>query len=61
LPREREVWREIVCGDTNKEIARKLDVSPRTVEVHRHNIMSKMEAKNFAELVRMAVVLEIRC
>ena len=60
-PREREVLREIVCGDTNKEIARKLDVSPRTVEVHRHNIMSKMEAKNFAELVRMAVVLEIRC
>ena len=58
-PREHDVFREIVGGSTNKEIARVLDLSPRTVEVHRHNIMRKTEAKSLAELVRMAVALDI--
>ena len=58
-PRELSVFREIVAGATNKEIARSLDISPRTIEVHRHNIMRKMEAGNLAELVRMAVALNI--
>ena len=58
-PREKEVLRGIVDGDTNKEIARSLDVSPRTVEAHRQKIMLKMDAKSFAELVRMAVSLRI--
>ncbi len=58
-PRERDVLQEIVSGSTNKEIARGLNLSPRTVEVHRHNIMRKMEAKSLAELVRMAVALDI--
>lgn len=58
-PREHDVFREIVDGSTNKEIARILDLSPRTIEVHRHNIMLKMEAKSLAELVRMAVALDI--
>lgn len=58
-PREHEVFQEIVGGSTNKEIARILDLSPRTVEVHRHNIMRKMEAKSLAELVHMAVALDI--
>ena len=58
-PRESEVLRDVVGGSTNKEIARSLNVSPRTVEVHRQNMMAKMNAKSFAELVRMAVALDI--
>jgi two-component system response regulator FixJ len=58
-PRENEVLCEIVNGATNKEIARTLEISPRTVEVHRQNIMQKMHAHSFAELVRMAVALDI--
>ena len=58
-PRETEVFREIVGGATNKEIARALSISPRTVEVHRQKIMTKMNADNLAELVRMAVALGV--
>lgn len=54
-PREREVLREIIDGQSNKEIARAFHLSPRTVEVHRRNLMAKMGAGSFAELVRMAV------
>lgn len=57
--RESDVFREIVSGNTNKEIARILEISPRTVEVHRQKIMAKMKAENLAELVRMAVSLNI--
>ncbi|MEZ5891717.1 MAG: response regulator [Parvularculaceae bacterium] len=55
--REREVMIEIVKGAANKEIARTFDLSPRTVEVHRQKVMSKMAAGNVAELVRMGVAL----
>jgi two-component system response regulator FixJ len=58
-PRENEVFREIVSGSTNKEIARTLAISPRTVEVHRQKIMTKMKADSLAELVRMAVALGV--
>ncbi len=56
-PREREVMIEIVKGGANKEIARTLDVSPRTIEVHRQKVMTKMEAGSVAELVRMGLAL----
>lgn len=59
-PRECEVMHEIVRGGANKEIARVLNVSPRTVEAHRHNVMAKMEAHGVADLVRMAVSLDIK-
>lgn len=56
-PRERDVLRGMMEGETNKEIARRLEVSPRTVEVHRRNIMTKMNADSFAALIRMVVTI----
>lgn len=53
--RERQVMKSIVDGLPNKTIAYDLTISPRTVEVHRANVMGKMRAANLAELVRMAL------
>jgi len=55
-PREREVLNALVAGKPNKTIAYDLGVSSRTVEVHRANVMTKMGAANFAELVRMSLL-----
>ncbi|GMB79370.1 response regulator FixJ [Shinella zoogloeoides] len=57
--RERQVLSAVVSGLPNKTIAYDLDISPRTVEVHRANIMSKMQAKSLAELVRMGIALKV--
>lgn len=57
--RERQVLSAVVAGLPNKTIAYDLNISPRTVEVHRANIMSKMRAGSLAELVRMAIALEL--
>ena len=51
-PRERLILAEIVKGHSSKEVARALDISPRTVEFHRANLLKKFGAKNTAELVR---------
>jgi len=56
--REREILTGLVAGLPNKTIAYDLQISPRTVEVHRANIMSKMQAKNLAHLVRMTLAIE---
>jgi two-component system, LuxR family, response regulator FixJ len=52
-PREREVMALVVCGKSNKVIARELALSPRTVEVHRTHVMNKMVAANLVELINM--------
>lgn len=57
-PREREVMDRVVSGQPNKTIAAALQISPRTVEVYRANVMSKMQARNLTELV--AMVLRLR-
>ena len=53
-PRERQVMDLVIKGKSNKQIARDLDISPKTVEVHRSNVMAKMEAHSLAELVTIA-------
>jgi two-component system response regulator FixJ len=55
--RERQVLSAVVAGLANKTIAYDLGISPRTVEVHRANIMSKMQARSLPELVRMSIAL----
>ena len=58
--RERDVFEAIVAGDSNKAAALRLGISPRTVEIYRANVMTKMQANSLSELVRMALQLEQR-
>ena len=53
--REREVFDRIIQGWPNKTVAHDLQISQRTVEMHRARIMSKMQAQNLAVLIRMAI------
>ena len=53
--RERQVMQGLVSGQSNKVIAREYDISPRTVEVYRANVMTKMQASSLSELVRFAI------
>lgn len=53
--REREILEHIVRGETNSQIAESLQLSVKTVEWHRGNLMSKLDARNAAELVRIAL------
>jgi len=57
-PREVEVMEMIVAGCANKTVAARLDLSPKTIEVHRSNVMRKTEAKSLAELVRMHIAIK---
>jgi FixJ family two-component response regulator len=58
-PREREVFKCVVSGMLNKQIADEIGTTERTVKFHRGNIMRKMQVKSLAELVRMAEMLGI--
>ena len=57
-PREREVFGLVVQGKANKIVAAELGLSEKTIEIHRANVMRKMQAESFAHLVRMAVAVE---
>ena len=54
-PRERQVMDGLIAGFSNKLIARDYDISPRTIEVYRANVMTKMQAGSLSELVRLAI------
>ena len=54
-PRERQVMEGLVAGLSNKMIARDYNISPRTIEVYRANVMTKMQAGSLSELVRLAL------
>jgi two-component system response regulator FixJ len=58
--RERQVLNGLVAGQANKVVAQELGISPRTVEVYRANLMTKMRAGSLSELVRMALTAERR-
>ena len=58
-PREREVMEGLVAGKANKAIAFDLDISARTVEVYRANLMMKMQAKTLSELIRMVTIVSV--
>lgn len=57
--RERQVLEGLLAGHPNKTIAYDLSLSPRTVEVHRANVMTKMGANSLSELVRMTVLAKV--
>ena len=57
--RERQVLEGLVEGKPNKIIAFDHDISPRTVEIYRANVMTKMQAASLSELVRMAMIAGI--
>jgi two-component system response regulator FixJ len=54
-PRERDVLQGLVAGKINKVIAHDLNISPRTVEVYRANLMAKAGARSMSELMRIAL------
>lgn len=53
-PREREVLNGLIDGLPNKVIAHELGISPRTVEIHRANLMEKLACRSLAEVIRLA-------
>ena len=54
-PRERDVMARVMAGKTNKDMARELGVSPRTIEVHRGRLMTKLGVDSVADLVRLGL------
>ena len=56
-PRQRDILRLVSLGHTNREIADVLEISVRTVEVHRFNLMRRLNVRNVAQLFRRALQL----
>jgi FixJ family two-component response regulator len=53
-PRERQVFDLVIRGGTNKDVARALGCTERTIKAHRHRVMEKMQVQSLAELVSVA-------
>ena len=54
-PRQQEILKLVSQGNTNRDIARRLTISVRTVEVHRFNLMRRLKVRNVAQLLRQAL------
>ena len=59
LRREREVFLHLIGGQLNKQVAADLEISERTIKLHRANIFRKLEVDSMAEMARLAVDLGI--
>lgn len=57
--RQREILRLVAQGHTNREIGEQLNISVRTVEVHRFNLMRRLRVRNVAQLLRQALTLRL--
>ncbi len=57
-PRQQQILRLITDGYTSREIGQQLKISVQTVEVHRFNLMRRLEVRNVAQLIRQALVLK---
>ena len=57
-PRELEVFERVCTGQANKVMAIELEISERTIEIHRSQVMQKTKARSLAELVRLKILLE---
>jgi len=58
-PRERQVFLHLIAGQLNKQVAADLQITERTIKLHRANILEKLEVSSMAELARLAVDLGI--
>jgi FixJ family two-component response regulator len=59
-PRESEVFRHVIAGRMNKQIAAQLGTAEKTVKVHRARVMHKMSVRSVAELTRVAELIGIQ-
>ncbi len=57
--RQKEILRLVAQGHTNREIGEHLNISVRTVEVHRFNLMRRLRVRNVAQLLRQAMTLRL--
>lgn len=57
--RQKEILRLVAQGYTNREIGERLDISVRTVEVHRFNLMRRLRVRNVAQLLRQALAMHL--
>ena len=57
--RQKEILKLVALGHTNREIGEQLDISVRTVEVHRFNLMRRLRVRNVAQLLRQALILRL--
>ena len=57
--RERQILRGLIAGMTSKEIARRLDLSPRTVEMHRRNLLNDLGVRSTSAAIRLAIEAEL--
>ncbi len=57
--RQKEILKLVAQGHTNREIGDQLDISVRTVEVHRFNLMRRLRVRNVAQLLRQGLLLRL--
>ena len=60
-PRERQVFELVIRGDTNKQVARALGCTERTIKAHRQRVMEKMQVRSLPELVSLAERVGVLC